>query len=152
MKIFYILLFCYSNLAAQQVAFLKLFKTAPNIVEEAYSMQEVKGTCNEITNTGYILVNNHFSLIRTDLMGNIIWSKQYNYSTNGFSDYVEETNDCGFIVAGSVYDSSHNRNYNLIKTDKNGNVLWNKQYKPQGTDTLFNNVYDYLNSPQLLAP
>jgi PKD repeat protein len=152
---FALFLFSFNPLIAQQVQFQKSFQVPGSY--DAFCMQEVTTECcNEGATLGYIIITDSYALIKTDLAGNILWSKQftypYNYADNsqsletvfygGFSDYVQVTSDCGFLIAGSVVDSNGRLNYNLIKTDMSGNLEWNKQYIPPVSDSLFNCIYD----------
>lgn len=68
-------------------------------------------------------------LLRVDSLGNYLWSKTYggNQSDNGES--IVETPDSGFVIAG------HTNSFGvggfdayLIKTDKDGNLEWQKTY------------------------
>ena len=66
-------------------------------------------------------------LIKTDANGNVIWEETYGESFNEYGYSVQQTMDGGYIVAGhtssfgvSVYDVY------LIKTDGNGNLLWER--------------------------
>ncbi|MFH1321669.1 MAG: T9SS type A sorting domain-containing protein [Bacteroidota bacterium] len=66
-------------------------------------------------------------LIKTDSIGNVIWSKTY-----GGTDYdggytIKETNDGGYIVSGYTTSfGSGDKDIYLIKTDVNGDTLWTK--------------------------
>jgi len=132
------------NVKGQVVQFQKYFQTSGATF----------GTCIQQINIcqgniipGYIIVSDNYTLIRTDIEGNIMWNYHYNYPHGGFSDYVQETSDCGFLISGSVLDSLGHKNYNLVKTDNNGNLLWTKQYAPQGNDSLYNAIYNIIYPP-----
>ena len=81
---------------------------------------------------GYIIVGTTLNaggfketpfLIKTDSLGDTLWTKRYN-SVNDFYAYsVQQTKDSGYIICGGMSD--------LIRTDADGNVLWTKEY--QGT-------------------
>jgi hypothetical protein len=68
-------------------------------------------------------------LIETDDKGKEIWNKTFGGSSDDWGHSVQQTNDGGYIIAGSMY--SYNRAHLsqmvwLIKTDANGNEVWNK--------------------------
>ena len=68
-------------------------------------------------------------LIKTDENGNEIWNKTYGgrYVDEGF--YVEQTADGGYIISGCTMSYSWEHYVPIgwiIKTDENGNEIWNK--------------------------
>ncbi|MBK5284462.1 MAG: hypothetical protein JJE25_03585, partial [Bacteroidia bacterium] len=67
-------------------------------------------------------------LIKTDITGNLIWSKTYS-NLGGSANKVQQTTDGGYIVCG--YDS--NDQNLLIKTDAQGNLSWAKTYTGSGS-------------------
>jgi len=77
---------------------------------------------------------NDVYLIKTDSLGNALWSRTYGGSGNDIGYDVIQTDDCGFIILaqtnsfGSVSDDIY-----IIKTDSLGNVDWVKDIpgKPQ---------------------
>jgi hypothetical protein len=92
----------------------------------------------QTTDGGYIIagrtlinniVHNDVYLIKTDSLGDTLWTKTYGGSHNEWAYSVQQTADEGYILAGqtssfgglpwSVY---------LIKTDSLGNTLWTKTY------------------------
>lgn len=86
---------------------------------------------------GNILVGNSASrgegsdlfLIRTDGMGNCIWSKILGGSREDVGYFVQETLDGGFIVAGSTESFAMGEELLwLVKTDGNGNLSWDKTF------------------------
>lgn len=75
-------------------------------------------------------------LIKTDVNGNILWSKTY--ATNiihmvGMEDIgwdVRQTSDSGFVIVGQTYDDSTDYpSILLLKTNSTGEMLWNKVYR-----------------------
>jgi len=87
-------------------------------------------------------------LIKTDFKGNEEWNRTYNfYSLDFLSGYVrsvQQTNDGGYILGCSFFNSTSTKSKELspfditkrdyislmvlIKTDSNGNEQWNKTY------------------------
>lgn len=84
------------------------------------------------TNTGgYIIAggtsnlgsNPSAYLIKTDSLGNTIWSKKF--QTNAGTGYsVVVSNDGGFVLAGESFSGVY-----IVKTDSSGNHIWSKQIK-----------------------
>ncbi|HEX5001719.1 MAG TPA: T9SS type A sorting domain-containing protein [Bacteroidia bacterium] len=68
-------------------------------------------------------------LLKTDSAGNTQWSKTYGESTLKFvSSCVKQTNDHGYVVAGSFTGTPTNYDMFLIKTDSIGDTLWTRSY------------------------
>jgi hypothetical protein len=67
--------------------------------------------------------------IRTDSAGNIIWSKAYGGFTYDYGNFVQQTTDGGFIIAGSTFSFGNGLDdVYLIKTTANGDTLWTRAY------------------------
>jgi len=93
---------------------------------------------------GYIITGETWTyysdvwLIKTDSNGNEMWNKTYSGFANDRGCSVTQTYDGGFIITGftcSYYTGSEN--VWLIKTDSNGNEVWNKTFG--GTDPDYGN-------------
>jgi hypothetical protein len=66
-------------------------------------------------------------LIKTDADGNKLWDKTYNADVTDFSREVQQTIDGGYIICGNIItDEVGNYCFWLIKTDQDGNKLWDK--------------------------
>ncbi len=95
-----------------------------------YDMQKLRD------GTGYILTGNAcvlnqqdvVLLMKVDLNGNLIWQKNFSSNANfHFGRKVIETSDGGFIVGGvnGLFGTGAQKSL-VLKTDKNGNQLWQK--------------------------
>jgi hypothetical protein len=99
-------------------------KTYGGIGEDyGYSVQQVSTGGYIITGTTHSFgASYQVYLIRTDMNGNLLWSKVYGgiYDDRGYC--VEEANDGGFIITGYTKSyGSGNYDIYLVKTDANGN-------------------------------
>lgn len=101
---------------------------------------------NQTADGGYITISNIESLqpstegvyqsygwlIKTDKNGNEQWNKTFGGPEDrNIGSSVEQTSDGGYIIAGYTYTGSIYRTSDdawLIKTDKNGNVQWNRTF------------------------
>lgn len=92
----------------------------------------------QATDGGYIITGgfgsigagyNDVYLIKTDSIGNLLWSQTYRGSGYDSGNSVQQTTDGGYIISG-VTDTFAilNCNVYLIKTDSNGNILWSKTF------------------------
>jgi hypothetical protein len=84
---------------------------------------------------------NDVYLIKTDSLGETLWTRAYDYNNNtediGIS--VQQTSDGGFIIAGLTSNTPHElKDIFMIKTDSLGDTLWTKTYG--------NNDEDWVNS------
>jgi hypothetical protein len=77
-----------------------------------------------LTNDGNLLAVGNNIIVKTDLFGNIIWSK-FSEGTNNqfFWRDAKETNDGHYIISG--YSPSQGRI--LLKIDYQGNIIWQKE-------------------------
>jgi hypothetical protein len=68
-------------------------------------------------------------LIKTNAMGNVLWSKTYGGSGKEYAYYAQQTTDGGYMIAGKT-NSFGTGNYDiyLIKTDSLGAIQWTKTY------------------------
>ena len=80
-------------------------------------------------------------LLKTDTNGNKVWQERY----KGFALSIQQTTDGGYIAAGTINlpigapDADLQADVYLLKTDADGNVIWEKNYgedKTNGIDTL----------------
>lgn len=75
-------------------------------------------------------------LIRTDANGNLLWKKYYGGLKNDSGQCLVQSPDNGYAIIG--YTESYGnggRDVYLIKTDAEGNLLWNKTYGSHKDDT-----------------
>jgi type IX secretion system substrate protein len=67
-------------------------------------------------------------LMKTDSIGNLLWTKTYGGSIIDYGMDVKNTTDGGYIITGKTYFGAGNGDVYLIKTDSTGDTLWTKTY------------------------
>jgi len=99
----------------------------------------------QTTDGGYIVVGNTYSspgyqadtiLIKTDADGNETWSKLFDGNGTDTMYCVIQTADSGYIMVGQTEPNTETYYSDLwlIKTDADGNELWNKTFGGADTD------------------
>lgn len=73
--------------------------------------------------------NTDVYLVKLDSMGNIMWQKTYGGFLNDVGKAVIQVADSGYFIAGftNSYGAGGYDSY-LIRTDKMGNLIWQKTY------------------------
>ncbi len=106
---------------------------------------EVASSVQQTNDEGYVICGITYSygqgtpsydnvyLIKTDIFGDTLWTRVYEnpYSYEAYS--MQQTNDMGFIIAGSVGLFPDKDGF-LIKTDSLGDTLWTRIYTRTGRD------------------
>ncbi|MFK7772521.1 MAG: T9SS type A sorting domain-containing protein [Saprospiraceae bacterium] len=76
-----------------------------------------------------------FWVVKMDLEGNLVWEKNYGGSGYERATSIQQTNDDGFIIAGSTNSNDGDISVNagltdfwIIKIDEVGNMEWEKTY------------------------
>jgi hypothetical protein len=120
-----------------------LIKTDPNGNSQwqktfGGSYEDYGGSVQQTSDGGYIIAgstssfgdpNGDVYLIKTDLAGNLLWQKSFGGSDYDWGESVQQTSDGGSIIAGTTYSFGAGKNdVYLIKTDPNGNPLWQKTF------------------------
>jgi len=85
----------------------------------------------ETSDGGYIIAgytHEDVYLIKTDSEGNLLWNTTYGGPNSDEGQFVQITSDGGYIIVGSTKSFRVDADVYLIKTDREGNMLWNKTY------------------------
>ncbi|MEP7168652.1 MAG: hypothetical protein ABI855_04725, partial [Bacteroidota bacterium] len=74
-------------------------------------------------------------LIKTDINGDLLWTKAFGRTGQELGYSVQQTTDGGYIITGRTDTlGGINNDVFLIKTDVNGDTLWTKTYDVTGDD------------------
>jgi hypothetical protein len=78
-------------------------------------------------------------VLKTNALGNVIWSKAYGDAGDETGWKIRSTSDSGYIVAGTTnsYDTSRAKGF-LMKLDKNGDVIWSLGVGADSADDIYN--------------
>jgi hypothetical protein len=118
--------------------FLNKLDTAGNVLFKKQYVNSVNQAIKYVKETsdkgfllcGYIVangVNNSYTL-KTDSLGNVQWQQVIGGSSNKYAQYACETSDKNFIVVGDVNNAHMGIDVEVIKFDKNGNIIWDKYF------------------------
>ena len=127
-----------------------VWTASPNIVGKTFggTYDDYANSVQQTSDGGYIIAGYTYSfgngnsdawLIKTDsdgaLDGTGSWSKTFGDIGDDRAYSVQQTSDGGYIIAGYTY-SPDNKNSDawLIKTDLDGNKLWDLTYGGSGKD------------------
>ena len=113
------------------------------------SAEDAASTVRQTSDGGYIIAGqsqsndgnvsgNHgyydYWIVKTDTNGNLQWQKSFGGSSDDVAYSIEQTNDSGYIIAGSTqsydgdvtgYDWGY-EDYWIVKTDNKGILQWEK--------------------------
>ncbi|HQI40797.1 MAG TPA: T9SS type A sorting domain-containing protein [Ignavibacteriaceae bacterium] len=99
-----------------------------NADDEGYSVKQT-------TDGGYIIAGytksygagaNDVYLVKTDASGNQLWDRIFGGSQDDYAYSVLQTSDGGFLLAGFSFSYGNGGDILMIKTNSNGNLVWQK--------------------------
>jgi len=128
-----------------------LIKTDPNgnlVWQKTYGgggMDDIFTSVQQTSDGGYIVtgMTNSYGagdldvwLVKTDSDGNEVWDANFGGSDKEHANWVEQTSDGGYIIAGDTrsYGTGSFDVY-LIKTDSGGNLQWQKTFGGTASDS-----------------
>ncbi len=99
-------------------------------IEQSYALEEMPDSGFLIAGfTNSFSVNNDYDvfLVRTDKLGNLIWTKSLGTTNWDFIYDMKPTPDGNFILIGNSYGSGSGTSSGyIVKIDASGNLLWQK--------------------------
>jgi hypothetical protein len=106
--------------------------------------QEYCYSAQQTTDGGFILAgctfssgagSNDYYLVKTDSLGNAVWTHTYGTSGTEEAYGVQQTSDGGYIAAGfSAPFGNNSQRVWLVKTNTAGDTLWTRWYDGPGYD------------------
>jgi hypothetical protein len=73
-------------------------------------------------------------IIKTDSLGNVVWSHFFNNNYFSHITHVQQTLDGGYMAAGTAYSDSNWSDFYIIKMDGSGDTLWTRSYGTNGAE------------------
>jgi hypothetical protein len=67
-------------------------------------------------------------IIKTNELGDTLWTRHYNGGAWDRAESIEETADGGYIVAGRMWQPTHHPDVWLLKTNASGDTLWTASF------------------------
>lgn len=68
-------------------------------------------------------------ILKTDPNGNELWRQTYGNTYYGdAADYVQQTNDGGYLIIGTTYTASNHNDIILMKMTPDGSISWTETY------------------------
>ena len=104
---------------------------ATSLIQPADAIYAIAGYTESYGAGGY-----DFWLIKTNGEGIALWNKTYGGTDNDYLASLIQTSDAGYALAGSTQSFNAGGDYDfwLVKTDADGNELWNQTYGGLGSD------------------
>lgn len=106
-------------------------------------LNEMGNSCQVLPDSCIIILGTTYSygsglsdiyLVKTDNLGNILWTKQYGGDSTDFGYDIQLTSDSGFIIVGTTTINKISKDIYLIKVDSSGTVEWEKTFGGTGTE------------------
>lgn len=124
----------------------------------------IEGTCGysiqQTSDGGYIITgssvedsnyNTYIFLTKTDFYGNDVWNKTFGYPYSGRGNSVRQTTDGGYIITGELQSQRGDNDVCLIKTDPDGNMVWQRTFDRDGNNDYGNCVQETSDGGYILA-
>jgi hypothetical protein len=123
----------------RDIYLIKLNDTGDTLWTRTYGGNggDIANSITTVTEGGYVIAGctsaygswSDIYLLRIDELGDTLWTKTYGWSYSDCASAVQQTNDGGFVLVGSSYDSiSEQSSVCIIKTGSSGDSLWTHIY------------------------
>lgn len=121
----------FASSQAQTIAFQKIYGCS------TASGNDLGQSVSQTSDAGYILAGfsdgfgngaNDIYLVKTDSLGDTLWTKTYGTINEDYAYSVQQTFDGGYVIVGNSDNSITHSNVVLLKTFSNGNLQWYKTY------------------------
>lgn len=76
-------------------------------------------------------------VIKTDSVGDTLWTRTVGKANHDRGQYVVETNDGGYVIAGHSLSFENGSDILLLKLTQQGELLWSKTYSNPFTDAAY---------------
>jgi hypothetical protein len=81
-----------------------------------------------------------FYLVKTDSLGNLLWSKTYGSVADEYGYGIRQTSDHGFLLTGAIQYSNGQEDALVIKTDSVGNIQWKRKFGGPNSEWGFSGI------------
>jgi hypothetical protein len=119
------------------------------------------GQCIQQTNDGFIILGSTWStdtgsdivLVKTDIIGDIMWTKIFGGKHEDTGSIVRCTTDGGYVLIGTTedFDSRYSSYIYVIKTDQDGNLLWEKRLGEKDSSNSGNSIIETVDGDYVLT-
>ncbi len=121
-----------------------------NNIEEGISLEQTYDKGFILLGDSRINFNDrNILVIRTDSVGNELWSKTYGGAQLDGGESIKQCKDSGFIFTGFCKITEYADIY-VVKIDSNGNIVWEKTIDKSGFD-VGNDIIETVNNNYVLC-
>lgn len=115
-----------------------------NDIDDAKSVQQTPDSCFVLAGrtSSFGAGGEDFLVVKTNLSGDVIWSKTYGGSEDDWGRSIEQTIDGGFIIAGGTNSyGAGGSDLWLLKTNNFGDSLWARSYGGSEDDWAYSSIH-----------
>jgi hypothetical protein len=112
--------------------------------EETFLNYDIGRSVQQTSDGGYVIcgttelfsgnVDGDVYLIKTDSLGDSLWTQTFGGTSIDEGSSVQQTTDGGYIITGSKINGNNGRDVYLIKTNSLGDSLWTRTLGGTGED------------------